>query len=422
MLNWLDWTHPLWGGAEVYLRETSQRMASRGHEVTVLSSTYDGCVSDEVLHQVRVARRGKFWTYGLELPWHYHRLVRERGALDAVLEYTNKVPLFSPLWAGRPVVAVAHHLWGRAIFAESPLPVATAVWASEALIPLAYRHVPWLAVSPSTRADLISRGIPATSVTLAPNGIDPPSAETAPGTPDPHVPRVAWVGRVRRYKRLDLLLRAMAIVRRDVPGTILDVVGDGPALAEARALAAQIGLGTDAVTFHGTVTDAVRDRIVGRAWVLAQPSLKEGWGRTVLEAGTMGVPSVVADSPGLRDAVVDGETGVVVNGSSPDDFARAITGLLRDSAFRSRLGTGARAYAGANGWDRTITATQRVLNPFIGSQQQANNTRRQVLHYYFSSLLRSILPIRSNQHSDIVSSDYTNRPARVGRPAPILLA
>jgi len=278
-----------------------------------------------------------------------------------VVEYTNKVPLLSPLWAGRPVVAVAHHLWGRAIFAESQLPVAAAVWASEALIPLAYRHVPWLAVSESTRADLISRGIPAGSISLAPNGIDLPSAQRATGAPDPHVPRVAWVGRVRRYKRLDLLLRAMAVVRRTVANATLDVVGDGPALVEARALAAQLGLGPDAVTFHGAVPDAVRDQVVGNAWVLAQPSLKEGWGRTVLEAGAMGVPSVVADSPGLRDAVADGQTGVVVHGSAPDDFARAVTGLLRDNTLRARLGAGARTFAGTHGWDDATDATEASL-------------------------------------------------------------
>lgn len=374
MLNWLDWTHPLWGGAEVYLRETSQRMANRGHEVTVLSSTYDGCVSNEILHQVRVARRGRFWTYGLELPWHYHRLVRERGAWDVVVEYTNKVPLLSPLWAGRPVVAVAHHLWGRAIFSESPLPVAAAVWASEALIPLAYRHVPWLAVSESTRADLISRGIPAGSISLAPNGIDLPSANIGTATPDSHLPRVAWVGRVRRYKRLNLLIEAMAVVRRTVADAMLDVVGDGPALVEARALAAQLGLGPDAVTFHGSVPDAVRDQIVGRAWVLAQPSLKEGWGRTVLEAGAMGVPSVVANSPGLRDAVVAGQTGVVVNGSAPDDFARTITGLLRDNALRARLGAGARTFAGTHGWDDATDATEASLSHASRSRAIENPT------------------------------------------------
>ncbi|NBT27495.1 MAG: hypothetical protein EBT09_13330, partial [Actinobacteria bacterium] len=56
-----------------------------------------------------------------------------------------------------------------------------------------------------------------------------------------------------------------------------------------------------------------------------------------------------------------GETGVVVNGSSPDDFARAITGLLRDSAFRSRLGTGARAYTGAHRWEDATNSTEASL-------------------------------------------------------------
>ena len=156
-LNWFDWTHPLWGGAEVYLRETATRLAARGHDVTVLCSAYAGGAPVEQLDGVTVLRRGRFWTFSLELPWHYRRLVGERGGWDVVVEYTNKVPLFAPVWAGRPVVAVAHHLWGRAIFTESPLPIAAAVWASEALIPVVYRRVPWLAVSPSTRDDLVAR-------------------------------------------------------------------------------------------------------------------------------------------------------------------------------------------------------------------------------------------------------------------------
>ena len=86
VLTWLDWTHPLWGGAEVYLREVSRRLVDRGHEVTVVCSAYAGGVANETLDGVHVARRGRFWTYGLELPWHYRRLVRERGAWDVVLE------------------------------------------------------------------------------------------------------------------------------------------------------------------------------------------------------------------------------------------------------------------------------------------------------------------------------------------------
>jgi glycosyltransferase involved in cell wall biosynthesis len=376
VLNWLDWTHPLWGGAEVYLREVSRRLVDRGHEVTVLCSVYAGGVANETLDGVHVARRGRFWTYGLELPWHYRRLVRERGAWDVVLEYTCKVPLFAPVWAGAPVVAVAHHLWGRAIFAESPLPVAAAVWASEALLPVVYRKVPWLAVSPSTRDDLVSRGIPAASITLAPNGIELPAPGSAIGTPDPHTPRVVWVGRARRYKRLDLLVRAMVTVRQAVPHATLDVVGDGPALGEARQLAERLGLGPAVVTFHGAVTDEERNRLVGRAWVLAQPSLKEGWGRTVLEAGAFGVPSVVADVPGLRDAVEDGMSGRSVAGDNPVHFGAVLISLLNDRVVQRRLGIGARTTANAHDWSVPVDATKSVMCAYLARGRQAS--QRQV--------------------------------------------
>ena len=364
ILSWLDWTHPLRGGAETYLRETASGLAGRGHDVTVLASAYDGAPHDEELNGVMVVRRGRFWTYGLELPWHYRRLVKQRGNWDVVVEYTHKVPLMSPVWAGRPVVAVAHHLWGRSIFAESPLPVALAVVGAEAMIPLIYRRVPWLAVSPSTCGDLVSRGIPRAHVTLAPNGIN--VAAEYPITEGAKRggavgPRVVWVGRVRRYKRLDMVLRAMVGVRLAVPDAHLEVVGDGPALPAAKRLAATLGLHADAITFHGAVADSVRDDILRRASILVQASVKEGWGRTVLEAGAFGVPSVVADVPGLRDAVADGETGIVVRDVSPSRLGAAIIRLLGDDDERTRLGVGASRVSRSMGWGATIEVAERVL-------------------------------------------------------------
>ena len=363
MINWFDWTHPLWGGAEVYLRETARRLVARGHDVWLIASTYAGCAGEEVLDGVRVVRRGHFWTYAVELPWHYRRLVRERGAFDVVVEYTNKVPLLAPWWAGCPVVAVAHHLWGRAIFAESALPVATAVWASESLIPLAYRRVPWLAVSPSTRDALVARGIEAQAIALAPNGIAIPNGPAWPAWDG--APRVVWVGRVRTYKRLDLLLRAMAHVRTAVPHASLDVVGDGPALSATRALATALGLTDGVVTFHGAIGDAARDAVVGRAALVAQPSLIEGWGRTVLEAAVLGVPSVVANVPGLRDAVVDGQTGTIVDGDRPESFGEAIVRMVTDRAFRARLGRRAADHARGFGWEAATDATEAALTAAV---------------------------------------------------------
>lgn len=374
VLNWFDWTHPLWGGAEVYLRETCLRLVKRGHEVTLIASAYDGSVSDELLDGVRVLRRGRFWTFHLELPWHVSRITRDDAVAsshrdwDVVLEYTNKVPLLSPVWAPAPVVAIAHHLWGTSIFSESPWPVATAVWASELLLPVAYRRVPWVAVSESTLTDLVAHGIPRSRVVIAKNGIESRSdfavpielgAEADDSGQEPL--RVVWVGRMRRYKRVDVLLRAFGLLRDAVPRVCLDVVGDGPEAASLQDLARSLQLGPQAVTFHGAVSEATKWKLLRKAAVLVQPSMKEGWGRTVLEAGIIGVPSVASDVPGLRDAIDNDRTGLLVPAGDVESLAEALTRLLSDPQLRQRLGREARVFAELHTWDHATDVLEGVL-------------------------------------------------------------
>ena len=371
VLNWFDWTHPLWGGAEVYLRETCTRLVKRGHEVTLIASVYEGSVPDQIIDGVRVLRRGRFWTYHIELPWHVAWLQRNEAAAathctwDVVLEYTNKVPLLSPVWAPAPVVAMAHHLWGTSIFSESPWPIAVAVWASEFFLPVAYSKIPWVAVSESTSADLVAHGIPRSCIAIATNGVDrqagfdASSAASISGVEGPL--RVVWVGRIRRYKRVDVLLRAFAVLIARVPDVYLDVIGDGPEMGPLSDLAKSLNLGPSSVAFHGQVDETTKWNLLTKASVLVQPSMKEGWGRTVLEAGIIGIPCVASDVPGLRDAVIHDQTGLLVPAGDVECLVDALILLLGDPLLRHRLGQEARRFAESHTWDRAADVLESVL-------------------------------------------------------------
>ena len=372
VLNWFDWTHPLWGGAEVYLRETCTRLVQRGHDVTLIASVYDGSAPDQILDGVRVLRRGRFWTYHLELPWHVGRVTRnETGeptdqVWDVVLEYTNKVPLLSPMWAPAPVVAMAHHLWGTSIFTESPWPIAVVVWASEFILPVAYRKIPWVAVSESTSTDLVAYGIPRSCIAIATNGVEHHAGFAVPveaSTTGHEGPlRVVWVGRMRRYKRVDVLLRAFALLIVQIPNVQLDVIGDGPEAGSLADLAKGLNLGPSSVAFHGPVDETTKWELLTKASVLVQPSMKEGWGRTVLEAGIIGVPSVASDVPGLRDAVIHDRTGLLVPAGDVECLVDALILLLGDPLLRQRLGQEARRFAESHTWDRAADVLERVLS------------------------------------------------------------
>ncbi|MFW6202292.1 MAG: glycosyltransferase family 4 protein, partial [Gemmatimonadota bacterium] len=239
-------------------------------------------------------------------------------------------------------------------------PVAAATWALERPIPRIYRDVPVEAVSRSTADDLVGRGFDRDRIAVIPNGVD-----TSRYSPDSTVarfdePTLLYLGRLKRYKRVDLILRAVARLRDRGCGVRLVVAGQGDRADALRRLRSELGL-DGRVEMPGFVDDAEKLRLYRRAWVHVLTSPKEGWGITNLEAAACGTPTVASDSPGLRESVVHGETGLLVPHGDVDALADALERLIVDAAFRARLGTGARAFAERFSWERAIDDTERHL-------------------------------------------------------------
>ena len=170
-LNWRDPRHPEAGGAELHLLEILKRCVRDGDQVTWLAEAYAGAPAEDAVEGIRIARAGAWYNAHLALGALYRaRFRRER--VDLVVEDINKVPFFTPLFAGAPVMAVVPHLFGATVFREAPIPVAAVVWAHEALLPLVYRHTPFLAISDSTRDDLVQRGIARERISVVRCGLD----------------------------------------------------------------------------------------------------------------------------------------------------------------------------------------------------------------------------------------------------------
>jgi glycosyltransferase involved in cell wall biosynthesis len=297
---------------------------------------------------MRVVRRGTWWNFNAVLPGV---LAREFAspAPDLVVEDINKVPCFSPLWTKAPVGVVIPHLFGSTAFREANAAVASYVVSLEALIPRVYRRSPFLVISESTRDDLIARGVPRERITVVHCGLDHATYHPDPAVPKATEPTLLFVGRLRRYKGLDWVMRAFPGVRERVPAARLAVIGDGPADAELRAAARRLGV-ADAVEFLGFLPRAEKVRRMQAAWAVLQPSPKEGWGLTVVEAGACGTAVVAADSPGLRDSVRDGETGLLVPYGNDARLSDAIARVLEDGALRARLAAGGIAWAARFEW------------------------------------------------------------------------
>jgi glycosyltransferase involved in cell wall biosynthesis len=278
---------------------------------------------------------------------------------DVLVEDINKVPLHAPRWAGvPPVVAVVPHLFGSTAFQEAPAPLAAAVWLAERSIPRVYRGIPFEAISESTAEDLAARGIPRESVRVIYCGIDsarftPDAGERAPR------PSFAYLGRLKRYKGVDLVIRAFAAMR-DATAT-LEIAGTGDDRPRLERLAASLDLG-DRVRFLGFVSEADKRGLLRRAWGLAFASPKEGWGITNLEAAACGTPVVASDSPGLRESVRDGETGFLVPHGDVGAMAAALDRLAASPELVASLGARGRAFAETFTWERSAAETEAHLS------------------------------------------------------------
>jgi glycosyltransferase involved in cell wall biosynthesis len=168
------------------------------------------------------------------------------------------------------------------------------------------------------------------------------------------------VGRLKRYKGVGTLIRALALVRGQAPEARLVIGGSGDDRPYLEKLARDAGVG-DAVEFRGYLGEAEKVRLYNEAAVFLNASLKEGWGLTSVEANACGTPVVASDAPGLRDSVRHGETGLLAAPDDPAAFAAAILSILRDPETAARLRAGALAWAAVHDWDRAFEATRDVL-------------------------------------------------------------
>lgn len=360
MLNERDSSHPLAGGVEVHLEEVARRLHSRhAIETTVLCAGFDGGEAEEVRGGVRYVRFGdRGFSYYAKLPGRARR-EWATGGYDLVVENLCKLLFFSSLYLpSAPKLALVHHLFGLSAFRQVSVPIASYVALTEALLPIAYRRWPFVVVSPSTRDDLVRRGLPRDRIVVIPNGLD--HARFSPQVGSREDDLVVFVGRLEYYKGVDVLLEAWPRVLAERPGARLVLVGAGTA-EQALQQVASSGKLDASVDFQGFVSEEKKIDWMRRASVVVQPSHKEGWGLTVLEANACGTPVVATAVPGLRDSVRDGQTGLLVGRANPEELARGVVRVLSDEDLRERLSTGALAWSERFRWDEVADAFADVV-------------------------------------------------------------
>jgi glycosyltransferase involved in cell wall biosynthesis len=263
-----------------------------------------------------------------------------------------------------PKLAFIHQLAGEILFEELPW-FQAGFWSfMEPRVLRLYRNLPIITVSQSTKESLIQIGIPGSNIYEISEGLDH-NVYVLGGEKSPF-PHVIYVGRIKRFKGVHHLIKAMKRVVDKLPNAKLSVVGRGDLNyeVELRQLVKSLKL-VNKVVFHGYVQEKEKIRLMQEAHILVIPSQREGFGLVVLEANATGTPAIATDVLGLRNAVVKNETGLLVPYGNIEALAEAIETILTDSSLRERLSRNAVRWSKRFSWDRAATEALGIIRKVL---------------------------------------------------------
>ena len=364
--------------------EHARYLASVGHEVTFVAARYRGSAQEETLDGIHVVRLGGIHSMWMRSFLYYRS--RGRGRFDVVVAEGfggSRIPRMTPLYVREPIITEWHQVH-RDLFAvqyprlmQGPLNLLerftawvhrdTLVRAGteevrQDFLRLGFKNVFVLPVS--IREDWLSSPTPPLQL-----GSDLPIRRYAhlprashAGTPKEAGKQVLWLGKLRRYKCPDHLVRALAEVIEHEPSARLVLAirrDDTKYEAELRRLVGELHL-QDRVEFRLDVSEEEKLDLFLTSQVLVVPSVVEGFGIVVLEANACGVP-VVASSGVPEGAVRDGFNGLRYPFGDTQALAGAIVRLLGDPALYARLSQNASANVERFRWSRVGAEFERVV-------------------------------------------------------------
>lgn len=358
IFNWRDIRHPRAGGAEVYLHEIAKLLVRKGHIVEWITAGFSGCKPRESIDGVKITRIGSAWSVYLLAPFVYLWSFHDR--FDVIVDSENGVPFFTPLFSMKPKVCLMHHVHKRVFKKHLNWPLSSMfIWIEGWLMPRVYSHTSFLTVSEDTKHDMIAGKMSKLPISVVPCGVDP---AMEPGAKS-DVPLIVYLGRLQAYKRIDHLIRAYASVVEEFPKAELRIAGSGEAELDLRKQVSALGL--RGVFFEGFVSEERKRELLRSAWIFCSPSEMEGWGISVIEAAASGTPSVAYSVPGLREAIRDGESGVLV--PEGHDLSDALRRMMKDRVFLNTLSVGARKRAEEFSWSQSASLmTEHLLQAVLG--------------------------------------------------------
>lgn len=355
VLFWSDLYWPYIGGAEIFASKLMAALRVRGVEFLVITSHHDRELPDADEYDGVPIRRLPFRAAiaGRDVK-AFVRAMQETAAIKRDfrpdLIHMNAIgpsALFQLRSAGASTAPLVVTLQQEVL--ESQLGGASTVMAQ------IIESARWVVGCSQTVLEQLRAAHPAAVPRSSRiyNGVDVPSLAPA-ALPD--VPHVLALGRLVPAKGFDVALRAFAQLASTIPDARFTVAGDGASREDLLALAGSLGI-AERVAFPGWIEPGDVPRLLNDASVVVMPSRREGLPIVAVQAALMARPIVATAAGGLREIVLDGETGIVVPEEDPTAVAHAVTRLLHDRVEAAAMGGRGRVHAlTALDWQRTVAS------------------------------------------------------------------
>lgn len=355
ILNWRDIKNPHSGGAELLTHEISKYLVKRGHKVTQFSAQFSGSKHKEIIDGVTIIREGNpdlrsgFSSVHFKAYSYYKH--KKFGKVDFYIDEVHGVPFFTPIYIKEKKAALicerAGELWSLVI----PYPFTFIGQVFEYVYPILYKKIPIITISNSSKQDL-SQIFNKKNIQVVYPGCNTPVIKGF--SRKSNILTFVFIARLSKAKGIEDAIAVISLLKKRNIESRLFVIGRGrnEYIEYLKVQIRKLGI-SDAVIFYGFITEKEKIKVIDKSHFLIAPSIKEGWGLTVHEAGSRGVPTIAYNVFGLREVVKNGENGFLTNKNTPEEIVKSALLAFNDKNLYKKMQEGARSERKRFSWSNS---------------------------------------------------------------------
>lgn len=367
-LSWRDIKAPKAGGAEVHTHEMLKRADKDKYRIYHFSPQCSELLEEESIDGVIYVRCGNIITVIFKA-MHFYKINRKK--IDFVIDQCNTHRFFTPFWVERGKrIFYIHQLTKEIWDYSAKFPLSKIGKLTEEWMLKLNRKDAVITVSNSTKQELIDRGYQGDKIKIIHNGVSFEPWKPEAWCQKETEPTYIYAGRYSPYKGIDVSIQAFVELKRTNPKAKLWIIGkkdktyvdknllpickknglkwvDVQRTDDGKVIEPEEG---DIISW-GYVTEDKKLELLSRAWVLLFPSIREGWGIPVTEAGCVGTPCIAFHSPGISEAIDEGNAGYLCEVNNVNGLLKQMNLVISDKTMYGEKRKKAYEYSSQFRWD-----------------------------------------------------------------------